>query len=107
MVALEHFCFGNSRSQAITISFSEICSFDKVQKRVAKEALIIVLNVYYCFLLVNKSGKGCQPRRSSGAYFTLFKVICNTLARQRQDLSRMNFVLNFSIRSGEIRMESI
>ena len=50
MVALKHFFVVQSRSKAIAISFWEIGSFNKVKKRVAKAALIIVLNVYYCFL---------------------------------------------------------
>ena len=50
MVTLEHF-FVKSRSKAIVIIFCEIGLFENVQKRVAKAALIIVLDVYYCFLV--------------------------------------------------------
>ena len=51
MVAFKHLFFVKSRSKAIAIPFWEIDSFEKVKKRVAKAALIIVLNIYYCFLL--------------------------------------------------------
>ena len=48
MVALEHFFFVNNRSNKIIILLWEIFSFEKVQKCLAKAALIIILNVYYC-----------------------------------------------------------
>ena len=50
MVTYKHFFFVKIRSKAIAIPFWEIYSFKKVKNRVAKAALIIVLNVYYCFL---------------------------------------------------------
>ena len=51
MMALKYFFFVNRRSKAIAISFWEINTFEKVQKRVAEAALIIVLDVNYCYLL--------------------------------------------------------
>ena len=49
MVALEHFFFVKSRSKAML--FWKIVSFSEIKKRVAEAALIIVLDIYYCFLL--------------------------------------------------------
>ena len=48
-MALKHFFFVENRSK--TMLFWEIGSFKPVKYRVAKAALIIVLDVYYCFLL--------------------------------------------------------
>ena len=50
IVAFEHLFFVKSCSIAIAIPFWKIDSFEKIKKREAKAALIIVLNVYYCFL---------------------------------------------------------
>ena len=49
MVAFKHLFFVESRSKEML--FWEIGSFKKVKKRVSKAALIIVLDVYYCFRL--------------------------------------------------------
>ena len=101
MVALKHFFFVKSRSKAML--YWEIGSFEKIQNRVAEAALVIVLDVNYCFFSFDrKSGKGSQPSPSRGAYFTIFKVNCNTLASRRSDLSRINFALNSLIRSVRI-----
>ena len=51
MVALKHFFFVKSCSKAIAIPFWEIDSFEKVKKRVAEAALIVVLNIDYCLFL--------------------------------------------------------
>ena len=42
MVVLKHFFFVKSRSKGITISFRKIVSFEKLQKRVAEAALVLV-----------------------------------------------------------------
>ena len=51
MVALKHFFFIKSSSNAIAIPFWESGSFKQGQNCVAKTALILVLDVYFCFLL--------------------------------------------------------
>ena len=80
---------------------------EKVEKRVSEATLVVVMDVYYCFLFSRNSGSGCQPRPSRGAYFTIFKINWRTLASRSPDLSRMNFALNSLIRSVRIRRESI
>ena len=59
------------------------------------------------FFFDKNSGKGCQPRPSRGAYFTIFKLSWSTLASRRPDLSRINFALNSLIRFVKIWRELI
>ena len=48
MVTVKHFLIVKSGSTAML--FWKIGSFEEVDNRVAEAALIIVLNVYYCFV---------------------------------------------------------
>ena len=60
MVAVKHFFFVNCLSNAMFISIWKIGSFEKEKKRVAKAALIVVLNIYYCLFFGEKFWK-CLP----------------------------------------------
>ena len=81
MVALEHLFLVNTR--LITMPFWQSLAFEEVTKSVTEAAIVVVLNIQYCFLFDRKSGREFQLRPSRGAYFIIFKVKCKTLTSQR------------------------
>ena len=50
IIAMNHFFFVTSRSNAMFIVCWEIGSFEKVKKLVTETALIVVTNINYCFI---------------------------------------------------------
>ena len=51
MVAVKHFFFVNSRSNAMFISLWKMSAFKNIKKRIAETALIVVLNIDYCLFV--------------------------------------------------------
>ena len=100
---MKYFFFVTSRSNTMFISFWEIGYFEQEKKRVTKTALIVFQTLIIASFSARKSGSDCHPRLSRGAYFTILKVNCRTLASRSPDFSRINFALNFLIRFVRIR----
>ena len=69
---MKHFVFVNSSSNAMFICFSEIGSFEKIKNRVAKTALIIVFDIYYCFYLLKTQAVAATlvPREACTSSFS-------------------------------------
>ena len=107
MVPMEHFFLIKSCSNAIAIIFKKIFSSRKLRSVYPKQRSSLFRILMIGSFLARNSGSGCQPRFSRGAYFTIFKVICRTLASRMPDLWRINFALNSLTRSVRIWRESI